>query len=131
MQCNYLSQIIVCNYLPWPTLGTLYLHTFFLNGKTKPKFNLMVKVHSALNLWPWTFMWKGQNFQKWGCKILSSKSHSGNEGARTRDRRVHSGSEGAKNEQRKQLFYKIHYCWYWCIIRTLFGKYMLCVHQYF
>lgn len=44
----------------------------------------------------------GQNFWKWGCKILKSKSHSGNESPRTRDRRVHSGNEFAKIEQRKK-----------------------------
>ena len=47
---------------------------------------------------------KGQNSWKWGCKILSWKRLSGNEGARTRDRWGHSGNEGAKNEQRKYKF---------------------------
>ena len=44
---------------------------------------------------------KGQNSWKWVWKILSSKSHSGNDGARTRDWGGHSGNEGGKIEQTK------------------------------
>ena len=33
------------------------------------------------------------------------KSHSGNEGARTRDKWGHSGNEVAKNKQRKHNYY--------------------------
>ena len=55
-----------------------------------------------LHLYP---VFVGQNSWKWGNKILSSKSHSGIEGARTWYRWGHFGNEGANNNQGTHNFY--------------------------